>query len=227
MEKTVSRISGLGDCGLEKVASEFKVFTKRMEVRFKRLRRIRWMARITMLVSAVLFGYEIFLHTGSLYQLSLDMESWNELVEFIANSMQIGFCILPVLLGLVFIERLIERGMLLHILGSLERMNDTVYDEQFDDNPYRTQGGNEARSLEWLLEYLDCCTGLLLLIRMLAHQVSAQSSDKVVLDRCGIVRRGAGDNHTRILQKITILKLNTGHTTSGGESVAGECSIRI
>jgi hypothetical protein len=108
----------------------------------------------------------------------------------------------------------------------LEQLNDTVYDEQFDDNPFHTQGGGQKRTQDWLLEYLDSCTGLLLLIRMLAHQVSQHSSDKVVLDRCGIVRRGAGDNHSRILQKITILKLNPlGKAQSSDEFLAERCVV--
>jgi hypothetical protein len=134
-------------------------------------------------------------------------------------------CLIPLILSALLVERLLERSVLLKILGALERFNDTVYDEQFDDNPFQTQGGGQKRSQEWLLEYLDSCTGLLLLIRMLAHQVSQQSSDKVVLDRCGIVRRGAGDNHSRILQKITILRLNPLGNAQSDSALLGERSV--
>ena len=109
--------------------------------------------------------------------------------------------------ALLFIERLIERASLLRLLSKLELSNDEIYDQQFDDNPYATKGG-EKSSDERMLEFLDCCTALLLLIRMLAQRAAERIGDRVILDRCGIVRRGAGDNHSRILMKIGILKAN-------------------
>jgi hypothetical protein len=206
LQNTVARLAELGDSGSIEMANQVLLFQKRLKKRLQRVAFFRWILRVSLIVVIGFVTYYLWSYGNIDSKLELNLSSWNELISVASNGVELCVFLVPVFFGIFFIERLFERGALLSQLSQLESLNDSIYDEQFDDNPYNVKEQKTASRDGWLLEYLDCCTALLLTVRMLAHTITQQTTDRVVLDRCGIVRRGAGDNHTRILLKIGILK---------------------
>lgn len=105
--------------------------------------------------------------------------------------------LVPCILTVFFLEVRIKRRRVLADLKVLEAFNDRTYEMQF------TQNAHSAEDIEDLIQLLDVCCGLLLLVRVAAGAYSG-SSDSVVLERIGVIRRGCNDNHRNILMKISM-----------------------
>lgn len=127
------------------------------------------------------------------------------LLEVLANTCDC-LVLVPCILAVFFLEVRIKRGRILEDLKALERLNDNTYEMQFNENAH------SAADVEKLIKLLDVCCGLLLLVRVAAGAYSV-SSDPVVLERIGVIRRGCNDNHRNILMKISMaMTKRNGHS---------------
>lgn len=208
LQNTMVRIEKVNDSELNGLAQKIGKINRLTDVRLGQLRLLRWLVRLSLIGALGWVGYVIWCYAPASSGLKIELHTWNEAASMGADFAELVILLIPILCGLFLIERLIDRAALLSILSMLELINDQVYDRQFDDNPYQTSATNptQPQSDASMFEFLDSCTALLLLIRMIAQKIAQDVSDRVILDRCGIIRRGAGDNHSRILMKIGILK---------------------
>jgi len=135
--------------------------------------------------------------TALALNLRLNLNTWSELLDLGAKGCQM-LVALPLILSFLLLEPRLKRFRVLKAIGELERLNDQVYEAQF------TRNAHTAADKEQLLDYLDCCCGLLFLIRVAAGEFARHSSDRLILDRIANIRRGSNDNHRNVLMKIAM-----------------------
>jgi hypothetical protein len=170
-------------------------------LRAKRLNRPRYGLRL-LLATAVVGLLGVFSWASSTIQITLERQSPRDLLGVIADSCDC-LVLIPLLLSVFYLEARLKRWKILEELKTLEALNDETYELQFNEKPYSSE------RVEDLIKLLDVCCGVLFLVRKSAGAFSV-SSDPVVLERIGVIRRGCNDNHRNILMKVSMAMSKNG-----------------
>lgn len=202
IEKTRLRVNDLGDPELVQVTEDVTKFLMAAPKRAAKIGRPHLLLRLFILLLAAGMAFGVYTLASS-QRLSLEADSWNKVSDLVANVVHI-LLFLPLVGSLIFFEGRLKRRQYLSDLNKLETLNDSIYEAQFDKNPYELPN-EEPRPEGWIVEYLDCCTALLFLIRQAAHCYGKDLHDQSILERISHVRRGASDNHTRLMIKLQML----------------------
>ena len=194
--QVVQEAEQMQDDTLYKIATAVVKKNKEAAAHAEKLAKPYYLLRLTIisLCFAVVGG--VF-WTAWAFNLRLNLNTWIELLDLGAKSCQMLIAF-PLILSVLLLESRLRRDKILKAIGELEQLNDRVYEAQFQKNAHSATDRAE------LLRYLDCCCGLLFLIRVSCGAYAHDSNDRVVLERIGNIRRGSNDNHRNVLMKIAM-----------------------